>query len=188
MEFPSTEAEDDCPLLQFSDEDEDEESEKTTNKRDDFIDDSPIEEEVVSYYGGTSPLDIRDYPRFHGQTRNLIDAVFSDSENCIGDDEQPELFAPENREHVTFDRSEGFERAASIFRNTLVNFSNIKNYLFDSVIYGLMYYKTDKYKQLAGSVLDKNDAQKVLVDDLYFDLLETEPETLLCLVFLNDVI
>ena len=51
-----------------------------------------------------------------------------------------------------------------------------------------MYYKTDKYKQLAGSVLDKNDAQKVLVDDLYFDLLETEPETLLCLVFLNDVI
>ena len=41
MEFLSTEAKDDCPLLQFSDEDEDEESEKTTNELDDFIDDSP---------------------------------------------------------------------------------------------------------------------------------------------------
>ena len=32
---------------------------------------------------------------------------------------------------------------------------------------------------MAGSVLNKNDAQKVLVDDLYFDLLEIEPEALL---------
>ena len=41
-----------------------------------------------------------------------------------------------------------------------------------------MYYKTDKYKQQAGLILDKNDTQKVLGDDLYFDLLEIEPETL----------
>ena len=41
-----------------------------------------------------------------------------------------------------------------------------------------MYYKTDKYKQQAGLILDKNDAQKVLGDDLYFDLLEIEPEPL----------
>ena len=126
MEFLSTEAEDDCPLLQFSDEDDGEESEKTTDKLDDFIDDSPIEEEVVSYYRGTNPLDIRDYTRFHSQTRNPVDAVFSDTESYFGDDEQPELFAPENREHVTFDRFEGSERAASIFRNSLVSFSNIK--------------------------------------------------------------
>ena len=132
--------------MQFSDEDEGEESEKTTDELDDFIGDFPIEEEVVSYYRGTNPLDISDYPRFHGQTRNPVDTVFSDTGRYFGDDEQPELFPPENREHVTFDRFEGFERAASIFRNTLVNFSNIKNYLFNSVIYGLMYYKTDKYK------------------------------------------
>ena len=53
MEFLSIEAEDDCLLLQFSDEDE--EPEKTTDELDDFIDDSPIEEEVVSYYRGTNP-------------------------------------------------------------------------------------------------------------------------------------
>ena len=116
---------------------------KLADELDDFIDDSPIEEEVVSYYRRTNPLDIRDYPRFHGQTRNPIDAVFSEGENYFGDDEQQELFAPGNREHVTFDRFDGFERAASIFRNNLVNFSKIENYLFNSVIYGLMYYKTD---------------------------------------------
>ena len=32
---------------------------------------------------------------------------------------------------------------------------------------------------MARSILDKNDAQKLLGDDLYFDLLEIEPETLL---------
>ena len=42
-----------------------------------------------------------------------------------------------------------------------------------------MYYKTDKHKQLAGSILDKNDAKRLLGDDQYFDLLEIEPETLL---------
>ena len=40
-----------------------------------------------------------------------------------------------------------------------------------------MYYKTHKYKQQAGSILDKNDAQKVLGDDLYFDLLERARNT-----------
>ena len=32
---------------------------------------------------------------------------------------------------------------------------------------------------MPGSILDKNDDQKVLGDDLYFDLLEIEQETLL---------
>ena len=47
MEFLSVEAEDDCRLLQLSDEDE--ESEKTADEFDDFLDDCPIEEEFVSY-------------------------------------------------------------------------------------------------------------------------------------------
>ena len=150
MEFLLTEATDDC-LLKFSEE-EDDESGKTTDEMDDFIDDSPREEEVVSYYRGNNPLDVKDYPRFHEETRN---PVFSDSKSYFGDDEQPELFAPENREQVTFDRFEGYQQAASIFSKTLVNLSKTKNYLFNSVIYGLMYYKSDRCKQLAGTILDK---------------------------------
>ena len=40
-------------------------------------------------------------------------------------------------------------------------------------------FSLPEHKQLAGSIFDKNDAQKVLGDDLYFNLLEKEPETLL---------
>ena len=174
MGFFLTEATDDC-LLQFSEE-EDDESEKAADEMDNFIDDSPIEEEFLSYYRGNNPLDVKDYPRFHGQTRN---PVFSDCKSYFGDNEQPELFAPENREQVTFDRFEGYQQAASIFSKTLVNLSKTKNYLFNSVIYGLMYYKSDRCKQLAGTTLGKNDTLKALGDDLYFDLLKIESETIL---------
>lgn len=55
----------------------------------------------------------------------------------------------------------------------MLKFNDVENHLFYAVIYGLMYYKTDKAN------IKKEDAQKVLGDDLYFDLLEIEPETLL---------
>ena len=60
-----------------------------------------------------------------------------------------------------------------IKRKTLQNFSNIGNHLFNAVIYGLMFYK----QQLADVKPKKEDAQQVLGDSLYFDLLEIEPET-----------
>ena len=53
----------------------------------------------------------------------------------------------------------------------MLKFNDVENHLFYAVIYGLMYYKTDKAN------IKKEDAQKVLGDDLYFDLLEIEPET-----------
>lgn len=43
-EFLSKEAEDDCSLLQFSDEDE-----KITDENDNFIDDEPIEQESIDF-------------------------------------------------------------------------------------------------------------------------------------------
>ena len=52
MEFLSLETEDDCAILQFSDEDE---SKKTTDEVNDFIDDVPIEEESISFYRERNP-------------------------------------------------------------------------------------------------------------------------------------
>lgn len=115
MEFLSSEAEDDCAILQFSDEDE---SKKTTDEVDDFIDDVPIEEESISFYRERNPFDVNDYPRFNGQVRNPLEAIYSDVESYFGDDEQPELFAPENRNEVTFDRFEGFEKSVETFKRT----------------------------------------------------------------------
>ena len=103
---------------------------------------------------------------------------FSDDESYFGEDEQPELYAPEKRE-VTFDRFEGFEKSVENFKKTLFNFSEVENQLFNAVIYGLMFYKLETYQQQAGIKPKKEDAQKVLGDKLYFDLIDIEPETLL---------
>ena len=80
---------------------------------------------------------------------------------------------------MTFDRFEGFEKAAKKFKKTLFNFCAVENHLFDALIYGLMLYKLDTYQQQASVKPKKEDAQKVLGDYLYFDLIEIEPETLL---------
>lgn len=148
MEYLSLEAEDDCAILQFSDEDE---SKKTTDELDDFIDDAPIEEESISFYRGRNLLDVNDYPRFNGQVRNPLEAINSDDESYFGDDEQPELFAPENRNEVTFDRFEGFEKSVETFKRTLNNFPDSENYLFNSVIHGLMFCKQQSHYQLVNS-------------------------------------
>ena len=49
--------------------------------------------------------------------------------------------------------------------------------MFNAVIYGLMFYKQKNYQQLAGIKPKKEDAQQVLGDDLYFDLMGIELET-----------
>ena len=56
-----------------------------------------------------------------------------------------------------------------------MTFDNVENYLFYSVVYGFMFYRvySDKVK------LEIQDAQKILGDELYFDLIETEEETML---------
>ena len=115
---------------------------------------------------------MNDYPRFHGQVRNHLEAIYSDCESYYSENEQPELFAPENRDKVAFGRFKGFEKSADIFKKTLLNFENVKNHLYSSVIYGLMFYKGQTEP-------DREKAQEVLGDDLYFELLRIKPETLL---------
>ena len=81
-------------------------------------------------------------------------------------------------EAVDFDEFKGFEKSAEIFKNGLLKFGRIDNYLFYVIIYDLMYY----YKQNSDTLepkLNKKDAQKILGDNLYFDLIEIEPETML---------
>lgn len=43
----------------------------------DFIDDTPVEEDV-SFDRGENPLDINDYPKFNGQSRNPLEAIYKD--------------------------------------------------------------------------------------------------------------
>ena len=113
-------------MLQFSDEDEEEVSDKLSH----FIDDSYIPEEGVSFYRERDPQNLDDYPKFHGQTRNPIEAVYSDTESYFGEDDQAELFAPGNRETADFDKFQGFEKSAESFLKSLLSFENVENHLF----------------------------------------------------------
>ena len=61
--------------------------------------------------------------------------------NNIKEDQQPELCAPEDREHVSFDKFEGSEKSVEKFKKTLRNFKDSENQLFDAVIYGVMFNK-----------------------------------------------
>ena len=175
MEFLSLEAEEDGVLFKFSDD----ESEKKTEELDNFIKDEPLDKEDVSFYRERNFLNINNYPKFNSPARKPLEVTISDDESYFGEDEQPELYAPKKREEVTFDRFEGFEKSVENFKKTLFYFSEVQNQLFNAAIYGLMFFKLETYQQQAGIKPKKEDAQKVPGDELYFDLTDIEPETLL---------
>ena len=116
--------------------------------------------EDVSFYRTLDPENIDHYNKFPNQTRNPRDAVYEDDEMFFGtEDTQPELFAPENRDDVEFDKFEGFEKSVKKFKDTLQNFKNSNNPFFDSVLYGVM------FKISEGKILEKDKANAVLGKD-----------------------
>lgn len=82
MEFISDEAEDDSFDLQFSDL----EKELADDDIITFIDDSQQPQESISFYRQRDPKNLSDYPKFDNQTRNPIEAVYSDIESYFGED------------------------------------------------------------------------------------------------------
>ena len=91
MDFILTEAEElEGPLFQFSD-DEIEEDFEDSN----FIDDDPVEQESIDFYRDLTNLN--HYPKFANQTRDPIEATYSDTESYFREDDQSELYDPENR-------------------------------------------------------------------------------------------
>ena len=69
---------------------------------------------------------------------------------------------------MVFDKFEGYEKSAEKFKKTLANFEESKNELFDAAVYGLMFLKQKKFQQIAGIRPNKDDAQKILGDKLFF--------------------
>ena len=149
MDFIQFEAVDDSQRheINFSDNDDDEKTEQDKN----FIDDSDQPMEDVSFYRRLDPEKID----FQNQTRNPMEAVYEDDEIFFGtEDTQPELFVPENRECVEFDKFEGFEKSVKKFKETLQNFDNSNNPFFDSILFGVM------FKISEGKILEKDKASK----------------------------
>ena len=123
MECISNEAAEDGPLV-FSDN----EDEKIIDELDDFIDNGPQPEKDVSFYRQLNPVNLDDYPKFRGQTRDPVEVTYEDDTPFYGhEDKQPELYAPENRESVSFDKVEGSEKSIEKFTKALKNFEDSEN-------------------------------------------------------------
>ena len=65
---------------------------------------------------------------------------------CFGQDGQPEMFVPENIEHVEFHDFSDYKRKAEQFRKTLLCFppETEPNCFFSSVVYALAYLKKNE--------------------------------------------
>ena len=166
MEFISNEAMENGPLV-FSD---DEEEEQIT-ELDDFIDNGPQPEKDVSFYRQLDPANIDDYPKFNSRTRNPIEVIYEDDTPFYGHEEQqPEIYAPEDKQSVSFDKFEGSEKSIEKFKKTLKNFEGGQNQHFDTVIYGIMYYRCD------GEPIVREKIVEVLGENLFNDLKKIEEE------------
>ena len=149
----------------FSDNDDDE----TTQQDKGFIDDTEQPMEDVSFYKTFDPENGDQYNKFPNQTRNPKDAVYEDDEMFFGtEDTQPELFAPENREHVDLISLKDLKNLSK--KDTLQNFKNSNNPFFDLILYGVM------FKISEGKILEKDNACDVLGKDFYEELLKIKDD------------
>ena len=131
-------------LLTFSDNSDgnlsDEEEYNATDEE--LIDDSIIEEDDQQDASFYRNLDNRDeYMKFSNQTKNPIEVVSKEHTDTFGDDNQPELYNPGDREQVDFDLFDSHTLKSKSFKKSLLNFSNVENKFFYAVVYAIMHMK-----------------------------------------------
>ena len=102
--------------------------------------------------------------KFLNQTRHFNEVIQDSYQEYFGEDDLPELFDPENREEVEFDFSEKNQSKSSKFKNTLLQFENVDNPFFYSLIYELLYNK------LNGENVKVENTEKFLGTNLFTDL------------------
>ena len=136
------------------------ESDKECSSSDDFLTDDKetVEENDVNFYRSFENRE--EFHKFKNQIKSPGEEhQKSETELFYGDNDLPEMFLPEDREHVEFDISDSTKERAGNFKKTLKCFKNdsIKNHFYYSVVYGLMSHKTKKPElDLAQEILGKD--------------------------------
>ena len=146
--------------------------ESDNNESDPSSDYSDYEENNESFYRSFDNRE--EFHKFKNQIKNPVEEHQRQTSDFYGDDDLPEMFSPEDREHVEFDNSECTKERATNFKKTLECFDNksIENHFFYSVVYGLMFQKTEKRPNL-------DLAKEILGTDFYLTLKEIEPDVML---------
>ena len=136
-----------------------EEEEKIADELDDdLIDDSSHPEDGMSFYRELT----NNNAKFSNQTRNSHDPNFEcDYSLYERQDVQLELYDLVGRHLVILDQFVGFKKSVENFKNTLKNFGDSENQLFDAVIYHVMFYKSN------GQIADQSRIIEVFGQDFY---------------------
>ena len=174
MDFIFNEAEvaEDDFKLRFSD-DSDEESASPPSEDNDFITDEEIEaENEPSFYRSVDNRE--EFYQFKNQFKNPVEVPKRSEDEFYGEDDLPEMYVPEKREHVTFHLFQNEKERAFNFKKSQRCFSDeIQNHFFCSVIYGIMHQKTE------GKNLELKFAEEILGREFFLKLKEIEPDIML---------
>ena len=145
MDFIFNEADTETDSLKFdSDEDQMECDSTPLSEDEDFLDDNTCYEEDIehgpSFYRTFNNRE--EFSTFENQIKNPVESSERSEKNCYGEDDLPELFAPENRKTVNFHSFTNDEKRALDFKKNLQCFvPERENQFFYAVKYGLMYQK-----------------------------------------------
>ena len=93
-----------------------------TTSHNEFIDDSSQLKEKTDARFYRSVNNLENYFHFSGQTKNPIELTTRENIDQFGDNNQPQLFDPEDREKVEFDEFENYKTKAQNFKASLLNF------------------------------------------------------------------
>ena len=145
---------------------------------------SSADDDFIEYEGDDNGDDLTFYRRFENRSRfdifenqvkNPVDESVRSEGAYYGEDDQPEMFSPENRGQIDFHSFENYKERAESLKKTLLRFSDdsIENHFFNSVVYGLMYFKTSERPLKFNSISD------LLRRENFLKLKEIEPDTML---------
>ena len=85
-----------------------------------MIDNGPQPEEDISFCRQLDSENFDNYPKFNSTTCNPINTIYEDDFPFYGnEDQQPELYAAKDRESISFEKLEGFEKHIEKFKKTL---------------------------------------------------------------------
>ena len=79
--------------------------------------------EDIIFYKKLDPENIEHYNKFPNQSRDPWVAVYEDEEMFFGTEDIPELYTPENRKSIEFDKFQGFEKSVN---NLKIHFEILK--------------------------------------------------------------
>lgn len=113
--------------------------------------------------------------RFQNQQKNIAEEIDKDEKLYYGEDGQPEMFAPEDSEHIEFHSFNNYKKKAEEFKRMLLRFENIsvENHFFYSEVYALPYLKNQQ------KPIDFNSAVSIIGQDKFLKLQEIEKEIIL---------